>query len=481
MSDTSFEDIEKDGGREVEYEKQGGRREERERVLELTEGEEDLVEACEPPFTVHEELHEKHLHDHAGSPLEQTTSKPSVNNIKSVPNGGLTAWLQVLASFFLFWNTWGIINTFGTYQTYYEDYLLKSSSPSDISWIGSLQATLLMLIGTFSGPIYDAGYVHHLLVVGSVLAVLGQMMLSLCTEYWQVFLAQALCQGIGCGCLFVPAVSILSTYFSTRIATAVGLAASGSSLGGVVYPIVFHKLQPHLGFAWTTRILGFLMLATLAISCSVMRVRVLPAGRRKFLDLSAFTEAPYVLFVAGMTLCFAGLYEPFFYAQSEAIQRGLMSSNLAFYLLSIINAPSTFGRIIPGFIGDNLGALNTIIPCSMMTGVICLCLIAVNSEAGMITALAFYGFFCGALVSMPPTIFVHLTKNRAVIGTRIGMGFGIISMGLLVGTPISGAILSATGSYAYVWVWGGILTVVGTLLLIASRILHGGWNISAKA
>ena len=125
----------------------------------------------------------------------------------------------------------GIINTFGIYQTYYETGLLASSSPSDISWIGSVQAFLLLFVGALSGPIYDAGYFKSLVFGGSFLAVLGQMMLSLCKEYYQVFLAQALCVGIGSGCLFVPSVAIISQYFNTKIATAMGLAATGSSLG----------------------------------------------------------------------------------------------------------------------------------------------------------------------------------------------------------------------------------------------------------
>ena len=91
---------------------------------------------------------------------------------------------------------------------------------------------MLMMVGSIAGPIYDAGYAHELLAVGSVLIVFGQMMLSLCTEYYQVFLAQGLSVGIGTGCIFVSGVAILSTYFSTRIATAVGIAASGSSVGG---------------------------------------------------------------------------------------------------------------------------------------------------------------------------------------------------------------------------------------------------------
>lgn len=40
----------------------------------------------------------------------------SVTNVNSIPNGGLRAWLQVAGAFVLFFNTWGILNTFGVYQ-----------------------------------------------------------------------------------------------------------------------------------------------------------------------------------------------------------------------------------------------------------------------------------------------------------------------------------------------------------------------------
>ncbi len=123
------------------------------------------------------------------------------------------------------------MNTFGAYQTFYESNFLQSSSPSHISWIGSAQASLLMLVGAITGPIYDAGYARELILLGSGLVVFGQMMLSLCTQYWQVLLAQGFCIGLGAGCLFVPSVAIISTYFTTRLAVAMGLAAAGSSVG----------------------------------------------------------------------------------------------------------------------------------------------------------------------------------------------------------------------------------------------------------
>jgi MFS family permease len=58
-------------------------------------------------------------------------------------------------------------------------------------------------------------------------------MTSISKTYWEVLLAQAICMGIGLGCLFVPSVAIVSTYFSTKKAFAMGIAASGSSLGKI--------------------------------------------------------------------------------------------------------------------------------------------------------------------------------------------------------------------------------------------------------
>lgn len=319
------------------------------------------------------------------------------------------------------------MNSFGTYQAYYEDGILSSSSPSNISWIGSIQSFLLMFVGAATGPVYDAGYARELIGFGSFLIVFGQMMLSLCNSYYQVMLTQGISIGLGSGCLFVPAVAILSTYFSTKVATAMGIAAAGSSLGGVIYPIIFHRLQPILGFPWATRVIGFIALATLIAANSVMRIRVLPASRRKLLDLSAFKEPAWVLFVAGTFLGFMGLYTFFFYVQSYAIQTNIMEPDLAFYLLAIVNSLSVFGRILPGIVADYIGPMNMIVPCCIISGILMLCLIATSNVGGVVTLCVLFGFFSGTFVSLPPSIFVHLTKNRAVIGTRMGMVSSFLS------------------------------------------------------
>ena len=126
----------------------------------------------------------------------------------------------------------------GVFQAYY-DTALPASSSSRISWIGSLQLCIFIVGTSVVGPIYDIGYLRSLLSTGTLLTVFGMMMTSLGSAYWQFLLAQGVCMGLGMTCLFVPCVAVLPPYFSSRRALAMGLAASGSSIG------IFCYSHPH--------------------------------------------------------------------------------------------------------------------------------------------------------------------------------------------------------------------------------------------
>lgn len=174
------------------------------------------------------------------------------------------------------------------------------------------------------------------------------MMTSLCTTYWQVIFAQGVTVGLGCGCLFVPCVAILPSYFTTKKALAQGLAASGSSLGGIIYPILFQKLQPRIGFGWATRVMAFVILVTLVVPIWCMKMRVKPAAARRLIDLSGWREASFSLFSIAEFFGFMGLYIPFFYIQTYALEKTNIDKNLAIYLPVLLNAGSFFGRIVSG-------------------------------------------------------------------------------------------------------------------------------------
>ncbi|KAM0456799.1 hypothetical protein ACHAPV_007090 [Trichoderma viride] len=374
----------------------------------------------------------------------------------------------------------GIINAFGVFETYYQQRILSHQSPSSIAWIGSVQSALLMVVGVVSGPLFDAGYFYALLPTGTFLVVLGMMMTSLCTKYYQIMLAQGICVGIGAGFLFVPSVALLPQYFQKRRALANGIAASGSSIGGVLIPITFRQLEIKMGFPWATRIIAFLSLSTCAISIGVMRQRFRPKEKRALLQLSAFREAQYSLFCLACFLGFLGFYNFLVYVQPFAIDAGIVDANLGFYLLAILNATSTLGRFGPNFVADYIGPLNVLCPALTVTAILAYCWIAANSTSAIIALSALYGFFSGGFVSLIAVVMMEITPDIRKLGTQLGMCFALESIGLLIGTPIGGTIISRTGSYLGVQLFCGSCLAACAIILLTIRVLRSGPTLMYK-
>ena len=214
------------------------------------------------------------------------------------PDGGWNAWTQAFMAHFVIINTWGTINSFGIFQSYYQEHL--SNAASDISWIGSMQVFILFVVGTFTGRLTDAGYFRIVLGIGSTLVVFGSLMASFSTTYWQLFLSQGLCIGLGMGGLFCPVMAVLSTYFKRKRNLAIGIAISGSATGGMIYPVMARQLLPRIGFPWAMRAMALVQLATLLLANVFLRARTRPRRSGPLLELSAFKEAPYALFTIGM-------------------------------------------------------------------------------------------------------------------------------------------------------------------------------------
>jgi predicted MFS family arabinose efflux permease len=211
-----------------------------------------------------------------------------------------------------------------------------------------------------------------------------------------------------------------------------------------------------------------------------MRMRAVPASRRPFVDLPAFKYTPYTLFTAGCFLAFTGMYAPYFYVQLYSLARSAVDEDFAFYLLPILNSTSIVGRIVPNYIADKTGSLNIIVPCAVVTGILQLCLIPISSKGAIIAFCLLYGLFTGSFVSLPPSVLIALSPNRALIGTHMGMALGLVGCGLLVGTPVAGAILDGRG-FTAVWIYGGVLTLSGGVFMWAARVAKVGPKLMVRA
>ncbi|KAE8353802.1 major facilitator superfamily domain-containing protein [Aspergillus coremiiformis] len=403
------------------------------------------------------------------------------SEISEIPNGGGKAWLQVLGAFLVYFNSWALADSYGAYQTFYQGGSLFSASASSISWIGSTQASVIQILGLITGPLYDAGYFQSLIYTGSFMILFGQMILSLCHTYYQIFLVQAVCQGIGAGLLAVPGITNLSAYFDTRIELATGIATAGGGVGAIIYPIMFQQIATQVGFGWCVRAIGLLMLVTLSLQVAVLRDRPRPMRPSKGMnvDWTALKEPAYVMFLLGGIIASISVNIPNYYIQIYAIRNHITTGGVGFYLLSILNAGSVCGRLGLNALAEKLGPFNVFAFSITLCGVLCFALMNVESLSGLIVILILYGFVAGALISLPPPCFVKLSPDRGVVGTRMGMGYAASVVGTLVGPPMAGAIQDRMGFNA-MWVFSGAVSIAAGVVLLLSRGFHGGWAVWAK-
>ncbi|RAH48406.1 putative MFS monocarboxylate transporter [Aspergillus brunneoviolaceus CBS 621.78] len=359
-------------------------------------------------------------------------TRESGKDLGPPPDGGFGAWFQTL-----------------------------KRPPSDISWVGR----------TFSGRATDAGYFKVILILGAILELFCIFMTSLCTQYWQLFLAQGIGQGIGCGLMFCPTIALIPTYFTQKRAIAIGITASGSATGGLVFPAVVMRLLPQIGYGWTVRTLGFISLATLTPCLIFLQQRLPPRRSGPLIELKAFRETSYALFALGMFLNFWGLYVGFFYISSFAQDIVGVSESTSIDVLLVMNGVGLVGRLIPNLLADwYTGPLNMLIPFSLITGVVAYCWAVVGSYRGLYAFSAFYGLAAAGIQSLFPATLSTLTTDLKKTGVRMGMVLSVVAVAALIGTPIAGALVDRDGGqYLYAQMFMGSAILAGTLTLIAAR------------
>ncbi|RDW80164.1 hypothetical protein BP6252_04802 [Coleophoma cylindrospora] len=404
----------------------------------------------------------------------------SIRNPGPPPDGGTRAWLQVFQGHLAIFNTMGYINSYGLFEQYYVSNLGLNSS--DLAWPGSVQIFLFCLLATVSGRLFDSGYYRHILLFGFFLQLLGIFTTSFCTTYWQIFLAQGVTQGLGNGFVLCPTMSLVSTYFLKRRSVAIATVASGSATGGVIFPLIAQQLIPKIGFPWTVRVMGFVMLANMVIILALARTRIPPRKAGPVLELAAFKEPPYTLFICGMFCIFLALYFAFTYINLYAKDMLGASTNMSLTILLVMNAVGFPGRVAPAFIADAyLGPINTLIPLTFLCSFMLYIWATVKTLNGLIAFAVFFGLTNAAVQGIFMGSMTSLTKDLSKIGTRVGMALSILAFAALIGPPIAGQLIQVdNGSFLYTQLFGGSTTILGTALLVAARVSETGWVLKKR-
>lgn len=287
--------------------------------------------------------------------------------------------------------------------------------------------------------------------------------------------------GLGGALLNPPAYAAIGHYFNRRRGLATGLAATAGSIGGIVFPLILQATLPRLGYPWSMRVLGFILVGLAVPANILVRTRLPPAEETTSLgpNLRLFLDPRLAFCCGGIFFMEYGVLIPLSYVVSYAADHGL-DPGQSYILAALLNAGSVLGRAVPGYFSDRWGRFNMIIStvglCAV--SVLALWLPAKGSKAILIVFTIVLGFASGGNVSLLPVCIGQLCNSRDY-GRFLSSAMLVASFGTLTGIPVGGALLRLQGETG----WTALILfcassyVVSVGFYIGTRVQLVGWRL----
>jgi MCP family monocarboxylic acid transporter-like MFS transporter 10 len=244
-------------------------------------------------------------------------------------------------------------------------------------------------------------------------------------------------------------------------------------------------LRESVGFNDAQRYVSTLTLVTSALAIFIARpspehlLRKPERWRdhRVFIDTQAFRNKPFMFLTAAICFLFFGFYAVFFNLEEWAASTGLgvrepISGNAepveaqagalhTYYLLSIMNATSTLGRISSAYLCDHFGALNVHAVVTFIASLLVLTLWTTAKTVPAVFAfVVLFGIFSGAVIGLPPASVAYILglnpEAQSRLGQWVGMMYSSAAIFALTGPVIAGHLISVyDNNFITVQCWSG--------------------------
>ncbi|KAF5964639.1 monocarboxylate transporter 2 [Fusarium coicis] len=401
------------------------------------------------------------------------------------------AWICVLGSFLALIPTFGFMNSLGTVQTYLSMNQLHDYSEGEVGWISGLFLFLSLILNVQVGPMVDVHGPNIIGPVGAVLYVAMFLLMAECRNYWHFMLCLGVFGSAGAAMTMVVAIAIVGKLFVRKRGLAMGITLAGSSIGAVIFPIILRSTYPSLGWQWSMRIMAFISAGLLvpAILCFTTFNKIYksstdgqPSPKSPTLNFTAFQSPAFCFVTAGIFMFEFVIFSISGLLPSISTRVGFTAEN-GYTLLSIVGAASTFGRVIPGIIGDKLGHFNVLLATLVFTVIFMGALLVpfgTKSATALYAWSAIWGFGSGSFLSITP-VCMGKTCEAKDYGRYYGkstsyrmMNF-VTAFALLIALPTSGAMLENMGPQALAGLFTGMTAVGGACYFAARALLIGKW------
>lgn len=411
------------------------------------------------------------------------------------PDGGLEAYLVIAGSFCGTVTCLGLINAIGSVQAYVSSHQLSHMSALSISWIFSIYLSLAYAIGVFVGPIFDYNGSRIILATAAAFIFAGLMGAASSSQMYQ-FILSFISLGVGNGIGMPPLIAVINHWFLRKRGLMTGVVTCGGSVGGLAFPLLLRYAFEKYGYVWAMRILAFISTGCVLVATVLAKERIRrqpPPKKSKSFDLKEFTEKlkaiaarhsdkTFWFTILGSFCAELSLVLTLTYFVTYAMAQGI-DELTGYLLLTIWNACSIAGRILPGLGSDFLGKYNVNI--FMLAGHdICLFVIWYalgHSRNALFTFAGVGGFFSGLILGLIPAC-LGLISKVSEFGERYGVLNFCLSFGNLVGVPIGAAIIKQgrVSEYDNFVLLVACLCLAGMLSFVLARFTLVGIRLNVK-
>lgn len=399
---------------------------------------------------------------------------PPVNNGPPPPPNGGYGWVCCACVSIINAHTWGLNSSYGVFLAHYlKNNTFPEASSLDYAFVGSLSISCALLLSPLATICARELGTKPAMGIGIVLEAASLICASFATKIWHLFLTQGIMFGFGMGLLFVPSVSIVPQWFTTRRSLANGFSAAGSGLGGLLYSIATGAMIENLGLQWAFRILGILAFAVNTICTILIKDRNKAIGSSQLaFDTSLFKRPEYLLLMLWGWFSMLGYVVLIFSLANYANEIGLDASQ-ASLISAFFNLGQGVGRPLVGFFSDRTGRINMSGFMTFLAGLFAL-VIWINSH--VYGVLIFFAIIGGSVAGTFWTTVAPVTAE--VVGLKhvpsaLNLLWLTIVLPCAFSEPIALKIVDGTGSYLGTQLFTGFMYIAAAACLWVLR----GWKI----
>ncbi|XP_054715516.1 monocarboxylate transporter 14-like [Uloborus diversus] len=180
---------------------------------------------------------ERHSNHGSTTSVSSSSSNSTTEAAKSslpVPPDGGWGWVVVFASFMINLIADGVSFSFGILYVDFVKYFGESKAKT--SWVGSIILSMPLLAGPVASYLIDRYGCQKMCILGSLLSAVA-FILSIYANSLEVLCLTFTIAGLGLALCYVTSIVIVAYYFEKRRSLATGLAACGTGIGTLLFPL----------------------------------------------------------------------------------------------------------------------------------------------------------------------------------------------------------------------------------------------------